>query len=102
MWGGYAPKVCPCRIDHRPAVHRLNRHHVIPESWGGPSTYDNLLDICPTTHVNTHMLIDLYKKAMGKPPTDVVSSFSFLERRLAQFAWDHRPSDNPPITSRVA
>lgn len=102
MWQGYPAGKCPCRATHRPIPRRLNRHHVLPESWGGPTIPDNLIDICPTTHVNTHMLIDLYNKNHGEVPVTTLRTFSFLERRLAKWAWELRPSEHPPITSLIA
>lgn len=102
MWQGYPAGKCSCRATHRPAPHRLNRHHALPQSWGGPTVLDNLIDLCPTAHVNVHMLIDLYTTGHGEVPPATLRTFSLLERRLAKWAWDQRPSDNPPLTSLVA
>lgn len=89
---------CPCVAEHRPASYVTNRHHIIPESWGGPSVADNLIDICPNTHTATHRLINAYIHAGGTPSWDVQQHYNALARDLAARAWAGRPSDHPPYT----
>jgi hypothetical protein len=45
---------CLCVKEHRPPFFEGNRHHVIPQSWGGKTVDDNLVDICMNTHGTVH------------------------------------------------
>lgn len=89
---------CSWPHRHTPRPHEIDSHHKIPESWGGPSTPDNLIDLCIQCHHNTHFLINAYVKAKGVPDKATLKTYTDLERQLAQHAWDGRPSDNPPYT----
>lgn len=35
---------CPCKLD--PLARKLDAHHIIPRSQGGPDTPDNLITLC--------------------------------------------------------
>jgi hypothetical protein len=45
---------CPCVKRHSPPFWEGNRHHVVPESWGGQTVPSNLVDICMNTHGTVH------------------------------------------------
>lgn len=89
---------CECVTTHSPKAYVPALHHIIPESWGGPSTKANLIMLCPNTHTAVHRLIDEYVRAEGVPPWTVRRQFSFFQQRLAERAWEGRPA-NPRITS---
>ena len=50
-------QLCVCVSEHRPAPLELAAHHVWPSFMGGPDTVDNLIWLCPTTHINVHEIL---------------------------------------------
>lgn len=89
---------CACVADHSPAAYVPVRHHVVPESWDGPTIASNLVTICPSTHTAVHRLIDEYVRHGGDPGWDTRRHFSPFQRDLALRAWEQRP-EKPTITS---
>ena len=89
---------CECVAQHVPATYIPARHHIIPESWQGPTTPSNLILICPNTHTSTHRLIDTYVRLGGEPPWEIRRHYSPFIRDLAARAWAGRP-ERPTITS---
>jgi hypothetical protein len=89
---------CVCVAAHYPSAYVPTRHHIIPQSWGGPSVPENMATICPSTHTAVHRLIDEYVRHKGDPGWDVRKHFSSYQRELALRAWNARP-DHPTITS---
>lgn len=82
---------CECVATHAPAAYVPVRHHVQPQSWGGPTVPGNLVVLCPNTHTATHRLIDEYVRAGGDPGWEVRRLFSRTSRALAVRAWEARP-----------
>lgn len=91
-------ELCQCVSEHSPASFVPTYHHIIPESWGGQKTDDNMVWLCPNAHTAVHRLVDEYVRNNGLPPWETRQHFSPYIRELAQRAWDNRP-DNPTITS---
>lgn len=89
---------CECVNQHVPATYVPAKHHIVPESWGGPTIKTNLVLICPNTHTATHRLIDSYVRTGGDPGWEVRRHFSPYIRDLAARAWAGRP-ERPTITS---
>jgi hypothetical protein len=94
---------CPCTGRHSPSVYVPNAHHIVPDSWGGPTTPDNLAVICPSTHTAVHALLDLYVH-LGRQPTRA-EVMGKLGRRpvplvldLAARAWAGRPAHPTPTS----
>lgn len=54
-----AGKLCQCSADHRPAPLELAAHRLLPGEHGGTYTDNNVVWLCPTTHVNVHELLRL-------------------------------------------
>ena len=81
-------RVCSCVTEHRPGIDELDRHHIVPLSWGGPDTEANVVWICPSQHRQTHLLLSAYRRAGGTPSWDVRRQFSPFTRALAQRGWD--------------
>lgn len=51
---------CLCVSEHRPYPLELQRHHLLPLSLGGLDEPDNIVYLCPTTHIaNVHELLRL-------------------------------------------
>jgi len=44
--------------NHAPPVHLVEFHHVWPLGMGGPDVRENTVLVCPTTHSETHRLIN--------------------------------------------
>lgn len=89
---------CVCVANHSPTPQAINRHHILPLSWGGPNTVTNLVDVCPTTHENIHRLLNAYVKVQGVPAWEIRRLYSPYVRDLAARAWAQRPSQKPPYT----
>ena len=90
--------LCGCVAEHSPTAFVPTYHHILPQSWGGPSVPENMVWLCPNAHTATHRLIDDYVRAGGDPGWDVRQHFSPFVRGLALRAWEQRPTD-PGITS---
>ena len=90
---------CPCVSMHCPAAYEPNRHHILPQSWGGQTVAENLIYICPNTHTAVHQLLNAYVHAGSEPGEDVLQHYNHLTRELAAQAWAQRPSDKPPYTT---
>ena len=82
---------CLCVTQHVPEAHVLNRHHILPKSWGGPDVPENLVDLCPNTHENVHKLLDQHVRLGGIPSWEYRRRFSVYARDLAARAWEQRP-----------
>jgi hypothetical protein len=54
---------CPCVITHVPKPAYLQKHHILPLGWGGPTTAANLVEICGTTHDAAHHAMNKMVKA---------------------------------------
>jgi len=89
---------CPCAMTHGPGAYVPARHHILPQSWGGPTEPDNLIYICPNSHTAVHQLLNAYVHAGGEPAWSVLQHYNALVRDLAARAWVQRPSDHPPYT----
>lgn len=89
---------CECVEVHVPSAFVPTQHHILPQSWGGQTVYDNLVWLCPNSHTAVHRLLDEYVRAGGNPGWSVSKHFSPYQRALALRAWDQRP-ENPTITS---
>ena len=59
------PYICLCVKTHSPRPSILHSHHVWPLGEGGPNVKENLLWLCPTTHMNVHELWRVMDKLKG-------------------------------------
>lgn len=75
----------------------MDLHQILPLAWGGKDGPS--VALCPTAHRNVHVLINLYVKNGGKPHGKELSQFSAYIRKLAEYAWKHRPGE--PVTIPV-
>lgn len=94
---------CANTVRHSPAPLIFDLHHILPDSWGGPTNPTNLVTICPTCHHSAHILIDLYVKLMRAPTAaELKARFGRQPSKyiawLAGQAWLLRPP-NPTPTS---
>lgn len=71
---------CPCVKVHSPKPAYLQKHHIVPQSWGGQTVPDNLISICGTCHDATHDALNRLVKAQGE--TDL-SGYPRYARELA-------------------
>lgn len=79
---------CGCVNDHNPNPMELHRHHIWPLYAGGPDTEDNLVWLCPTSHVNVHELLRAYEEHGGRPPWDIRKRFNYKIRTWAERGWE--------------
>jgi hypothetical protein len=89
---------CEVHQYHSPEPKVPHRHHILPQSWGGETTTQNIVVVCPTGHYNIHHLLDEYVRAHGDPGYAVRAHYGSEERRLALAAWDNRPDGPLPLT----
>lgn len=80
-------KVCLCVANHNPNPMELHRHHIRPLANGGTDTPDNVVWLCPTTHVNVHELMRWWFSYAGRPHWEIERYFSPFVRRLAERGW---------------
>jgi hypothetical protein len=78
---------CTCVSDHNPEPRELNRHHIWPKGAGGPDTPENLVWLCPTSHVNVHDLEREWVRYEGEPPWPVRRGYGPTIRELARRAY---------------
>jgi HNH endonuclease len=78
---GLAP--CLCVTRHAPRARRHHVHHVWPLGEGGPNTPGNLVPLCPTSHEDVHVLLDLYREARKVPPWTERRRFNHYVRLIA-------------------
>lgn len=63
-------------------------HHVLPLSWGGANTDENLIPICQTGHANVHRLLTALRRGNGFVAWEIRRQFGSAERHLAQQGYD--------------
>ena len=80
----------PCLVHgrHMPNSHLNERHHIWPQSHGGPSVQENLVVVCATGHNNIHHLLALLLVHAGAVPYSLLKQYSLEERRLAKLGYD--------------
>lgn len=88
-------KKCVCVGKHVPLPNLLNAHHKVPKYYGGHDTDDNLVWLCPTTHVNVHALLREYDRNKGIPHGSIRKHYSMYVQDLAGYAWEHREVGEP-------
>lgn len=81
--GHDAGQYCNCVGSHNPNPMELHRHHIWPLGEGGPATDDNVVWLCPTSHVNVHELFRAWIKYEGEPPWEIRKFFGPFIRELA-------------------
>jgi hypothetical protein len=78
-------RTCLCVADHRPAPLELAKHRILPGDHGGTYEPDNVVWLCPTTHVNTHELLRLIVARRGDLPWSVVTGL--YEQPVSRYAF---------------
>lgn len=51
------PGACALHRAHTPRTLTLHHHHIFPLGMGGPDEPWNVLAVCPTGHVNVHLML---------------------------------------------
>lgn len=92
---------CLCVATHRPKPNILHSHHVWPLGEGGPNVRDNLLWLCPTTHMNVHELWRLMDKHAGAVPSELLQPFSRYVRAVVRRGWDQKTAAHPDVPPAV-
>jgi HNH endonuclease len=57
---------CAIHNRHQDEPESFDRHHIVPESWGGPTKASNLATLCPTGHRDVHTLLNLLVMGGGQ------------------------------------
>lgn len=76
-------KKCHWHKRHSPLDYVTERHHVKPQSAGGPSTPSNLTDLCADSHNGVHALLTKYVRKGGRPTWLVRIRYGKAVRDLA-------------------
>lgn len=58
----FAEAPCPCQTEHRPRPPWTHRHHILPLSWGGTDSVDNVAPLCPAAHDWVHVMLREFTK----------------------------------------
>jgi hypothetical protein len=85
----YRRRICANPVKHRPVPTDLQRHHILPQSWGGKATWNgisNTIDICGTCHDGGHTALNACVDYGGIPPWAVWKVFPPFQRWLAKEA----------------
>jgi hypothetical protein len=67
---------CPCVKAHSPKPAYLQKHHILPQAWGGQTTPLNLISICGTCHDTAHFLMNKLVRAGKWVSLDGYSPFA--------------------------
>ena len=80
----------PClhHRSHSPEPKQNHFHHIQPLSWNGPDTAANRTTLCPTSHANTHLILDQWRKANDEPPWEFLKHYGPAERELARLGFE--------------
>lgn len=54
---------CHCVATHNPPSLVFEKHHIWPKEFGGPTTPENLVYVCATTHNNVHAYLRCFVAA---------------------------------------
>lgn len=84
----FATHPCLCVSRHVPTIKHTVRHHIIPKAWNGPDTAENIVNICPNTHSETHRLLEAFVRNGGPLPR---IGYNDLVWSLTLRAWEGRP-----------
>jgi hypothetical protein len=79
---------CACVAGHTPKVVVFHEHHIVPISYGGPNTPENLVLLCPTGHATVHKLLAQYEKYDGTPPWAIRQLANPYLRAIAETGWN--------------
>lgn len=88
MTHGSSLPPCDCVQTHSPAVGDDEIHHIWPKGAGGPDTPENMVNRCPTTHDNIHIVERLWRRHKGKPPWESIRRFNRSTRELGRRAYE--------------
>jgi hypothetical protein len=76
------------------AVHKhhewvpVNKHHIWPQGFGGPSTPDNLITLCTNGHYAIHEFIRQLILHGGTVPWTTAQHFGPKVRDIARIGWE--------------
>lgn len=84
---------CTIHKFHSPIPKDIERHHIVPLSWGGPDIQENIVIVCPTGHTNIHELLREYQAADQRGEVlswETLRTYGSSERHYAKLARDHQ------------
>ena len=80
--------LCSIHRYHSPRPQETDLHHVLPLSWGGPNTDENVIPVCQTGHANVHRLLTAFRRSNGFVAWEIQRQFGYAERLLAKQGYD--------------
>lgn len=80
---------CKCVRRHHPKITIIDKHHIVPLSWGGPDVPENMIPICSNQHRLVHELLTLYKKRSGYVLPSELRKFPRFTQALAKKGWEN-------------
>lgn len=81
-----------CRVHgfHRPPVLLTEIHHIQPLGAGGVDTADNRVAVCPTGHLNVHVVLSALAHGRAVPPATRAET-ALARRGFAEWEAAGRP-----------
>lgn len=84
-YNGAKATYCAASVSHNPVPLRYVWHHVQPREAGGPTTPENLAQLCDSCHYTVHRLMWIYRLiALQQPTTDAQRDMITHPPRRAQ------------------
>jgi len=74
---------CQISKTHRPEPLRFVWHHVMPHEAGGPTTPENLAQLCDSCHYSTHRLLWHLAKGLDLGPVPRQAQLRLARRGYA-------------------
>jgi hypothetical protein len=77
---------CQCVASHSPVAPYVDRHHILPRGWGGPTESGNLIAICQNCHRTVHEILEEAVRRQHWPDHDFLAHLSPYAIGLARQA----------------
>lgn len=92
------PTACHNGIRHSPKPAYLQKHHIVPKSWGGLDEVSNYVYLCGTCHDGIHAALNACVTAKDIPEAKVWTVYHPYYRRLARIAVERAGGVKPKFT----
>jgi 5-methylcytosine-specific restriction endonuclease McrA len=79
-----APSQCLCVKRHAPGTVYFDRHHILPQGWGGKSTVANLVTVCQNCHRLVHEILEAAVREQHWPSSVFLAHFNRYAVSLAR------------------
>jgi hypothetical protein len=82
--GLYKPVECSLLRTHEPTPLRFVWHHILPETCGGRSTRDNLINVCDNCHIGIHAIMYAIVHKVPIPRSHSYAQYQIALRGIEQ------------------